>query len=100
MTLTPLPSPIELVAIDEARNIRRRYRIAIGRDLFGFTLVETSWGRIGHRGQVTVHAFPDQADALVFVRRTLRRRATAKKRIGVSYVPFIPQTFETASLEG
>ena len=103
MNAAPLPSPIELVAMDEARNIRRRYCIAVDRDLFGFTLVETQWGRIGCRGQVAVHAFENQADALVFVRNKLRRRATATKRIGVSYIPLHPSNTQDSiskELEG
>lgn len=90
MYAAPLPSPIELIAIDEPRNIRRRYRIEVCRDLFGFTLVETRWGRIGGRGQAAVHVFGDENDALAFVRRTLRRRASAERRIGVPYLPLHP----------
>lgn len=100
MKPAPLPSPIELVAIDEAHNIKRRYRIALDRDLFGFTLVETQWGRIGCRGQVAVHAFENQGDALVFVRNTLRRRATATKRIGVSYMPLHPSNTQNSISKG
>ncbi|MEH3158286.1 MAG: hypothetical protein PGN08_04730 [Sphingomonas taxi] len=43
-------TPVELVAVDAARNIRRRWRVAACRDLFGHVLVETGWGRIGGRG--------------------------------------------------
>ena len=42
-----LPEPIELVALDPARNIRRRYSITASLDLFGMIVVETRWGRIG-----------------------------------------------------
>lgn len=95
MYAAPLPSPIELTAIDESRNIRRRYRIEVWRDLLGFTLVETRWGRIGSRGQAAVHAFEDENDALAFVRRTLRRRASAERRIGVAYL--IPHPFHSSN---
>lgn len=90
MTMAPLPSLIELVAINEARNIRRQYSIVMSRDLFGATLVETRWGRIGRRGRLATHVFEQEADALAFVRRTLSRRATAETRIGVPYVPLHP----------
>ena len=82
----PLPScPIELVAIDAARNIRRRYRISVDRDLFGGWVVETAWGRIGTAGACARHLFEEQAAAVRFVRRTLARRASAPRRIGVPY---------------
>jgi predicted DNA-binding WGR domain protein len=42
---------IRLVACDEARNIRRGYRIERSVDLFGFHIVDWSWGRIGTAGQ-------------------------------------------------
>lgn len=47
----PLCDPIELVALDPARNVRRGYSITASLDLFGMILVETRWGRIGARGQ-------------------------------------------------
>jgi predicted DNA-binding WGR domain protein len=81
-----LPSrPIELTAIDPARNIRRRYRIAVDRDLFGGWVVETAWGRIGAAGSCARHRFDDAAEAARFVQRTLARRASAPRRIGAAY---------------
>ena len=80
-----LPSPIELAAIDERSNVRRRYSITAACDLFGWVIVETSWGRIGSRGSSAVHSFSSNAEALAFIRRTLRKRATAPSRIGVPY---------------
>jgi predicted DNA-binding WGR domain protein len=44
---------IWLEAIDRPRNIARRYAIALSQDLFGSSIVEYSWGRIGTRGQVS-----------------------------------------------
>ena len=83
-----LPSrPIELVAIDPARNIRRRYRIAVDRDLFGDWIVETGWGRIGAAGSRITERFDDPVEAARCVRRTLARRASAPRRIGAAYRP-------------
>ena len=82
-----LPDPIELVAFNPARNIRRRYSITASLDLFGMIVVETRWGRIGTRGQAQRHAFPDRAAAERHIAATLRRRGTAKIRIGVPYRP-------------
>lgn len=80
-----LPLPVELVALDPARNIRRRYAIVASVDLFGMIVVETRWGRIGAAGQVQRHAFADQAAAERHIAATLRRRGTAETRIGVAY---------------
>jgi predicted DNA-binding WGR domain protein len=77
--------PIELIACDRHRNIRRRYRIAACRDLFGHILIETQWGRIGARGNCLVRSFGQESDALRYVRAVLARRATAPSRIGVAY---------------
>ncbi|MFC3216492.1 MULTISPECIES: WGR domain-containing protein [Sphingomonadaceae] len=79
--------PIELIALDHARNIRRRYEIVVTRDLFGSYIVETSWGRIGAHGRSKRLSFPDRPSAERHVAATLRRRGTAKKRIGVPYLP-------------
>lgn len=86
-----LPEPIELVAIDPARNIRRRYSITASLDLFGMIVVETRWGRIGAHGQAQRHAFADRAAADRHIAATLRRRGTAETRIGVLYEPVAPR---------
>jgi len=83
-------SPIALVALDLARNIRRRYAISVTRDLFGAYIVETSWGRIGARGQCKSLSFPDRAGAERHVAAILRRRGTAENRIGVAYRAVMP----------
>lgn len=79
--------PIDLVAVDPARNIHRRWSLVAARDLFGHVLVETDWGRIGRRGQYRVKSFADEGDALRYVRALLARRQTAKRRLGVGYTP-------------
>ncbi|MFV0645059.1 MAG: WGR domain-containing protein [Sphingomonadaceae bacterium] len=76
---------IWLEAVDPTRNIARRYMIVQNRDLFGHVIVEYRWGRIGTRGQGRVVSFAEDHDAERFVRTLLRRRASAKKRIGVAY---------------
>lgn len=80
-------TPVELVAVDAARNIRRRWRVAACRDLFGHVLVETGWGRIGGRGRTLVRSFADEEAARAYVRGLLARRASAARRIGVGYRP-------------
>lgn len=88
MRMDTLPlDPFELVAIDPARNIRRRWSMIASIDLFGHVLVERRWGRIGTQGRATVHSFPDTAGALRHVRACLARRTSAPRRLGVAYRP-------------
>lgn len=74
-----------LEARDPARDCFRSYRLEAGPDLFGAWLVEASYGRIGSRGRTVRHLAADEAGARKIVRHCLQRRATAPKRIGVSY---------------
>ena len=83
-------TPLELVAIDTGRNIRRRWRVAAYRDLFGRVMIETGWGRIGGQGRDLVRSFADEDAALRYVRALLARRASATRRIGVGYRPTNP----------
>ena len=83
----PLCDPIDLVALDPARNVRRGYSITASLALFGMILVETRWGRIGARGQARSHAFADREAAERHIAATLRRRNSAENRIGVAYRP-------------
>ncbi len=53
--------------------------------MFGAWLVDVTYGRIGTRGRRVHYVAADEAEARKLVQRSLRRRATAKKRIGVSY---------------
>jgi predicted DNA-binding WGR domain protein len=82
---TALPSHIHMQAIDPARNIARDYRIEVSPDLFGHIIVELHWGRIGTRGQRRWLSFESEAEAKRYVRGTLTRRVSAKRRIGVPY---------------
>ena len=74
-----------LEAVCGERNIARRYTIALSRDLFGASIVEFAWGRIGSRGQGRAVSFESEDEASRFARQLLRRRASAPKRIGVPY---------------
>lgn len=78
-------TPIELVAIDEIRNIRRRWRIAAYCDLFGAVIIETNWGRIGSRDRQLARSFADTEAASRYVRGLLTRRRSAPRRFGVAY---------------
>lgn len=78
--------PIELTAVDAARNIRRRWSVTAYRDLFGAVMIETRWGRLGRNGRTLVRSFAEEGQAARYVRALLLRRATAERRIGVAYV--------------
>lgn len=87
MTAVLPPSPIDLIAVDFTRNVRRSYRIEIGQDLFGLVAVTISWGRIGTKGRSATVVFGHVDEAAAYVQALLRRRASAQKRIGVPYIP-------------
>src|SRR3546814_12842527 len=89
----PLPDPIELVALDPARNIRRRYSLTASLDLFGMIVVETRWGPLGARGQAPARAFADHSAADRHLAATLTQRDTAESRNG-----FASRRSDTSSL--
>ena len=76
---------IELRACDPAANRRRAWRLEAGRDLFGAWTTEVQFGRIGRPGRTIRQAFISEPELQAFVRRRLKRRATAPRRIGVAY---------------
>ena len=78
---------IHLVARDDARNIRRSYRVERSIDLFGHQIIDWSWGRVGTTGQTRRVSFASYDEARRFVRTLLLRRDTAPKRIGLTYTP-------------
>jgi WGR domain-containing protein len=63
----------------------RAYRLEAGTDLLGDWLVEITYGRIGTRGRHIRYAVQDETQARKLVCDTLRRRASARKRIGVAH---------------
>lgn len=76
---------ITLVAIHPERNVRRTYRLGLGRDLFGDWMVELRYGRMGQRGQERRIACDSLEEAHRVVRTHLRRRVSAPRRIGCPY---------------
>lgn len=75
-----------LEARDPALGRLRSYRLEAGTDLFGAWLVEITFGRIGTSGRRLRYVARDEAEARKLVHKILRRRATARKRIGVPYL--------------
>lgn len=76
---------IAMEAIDPALNRFRVWRIEMGRDLLGDLIVTVTFGRCGSRGRTIIHASVDEAAARRLWRRSITRRADAKRRIGVAY---------------
>ena len=74
-----------LEACDPALGRFRAYRIEAGTDLLGDWVVEVTYGRIGAPGRTLRQAVPDEAAARKLVGQHLRRRATARRRIGTAY---------------
>lgn len=72
-------------AIDPKRNIARDYELLVSTDLFGWTLVERRWGRIGAVGQRSCRSFANQDAAARFIASVRRRRGSAQGRIGTAY---------------
>jgi len=68
-----------------ARNIQRAYSLAYGQDLFGNWIVEITYGRIGGKGRTLVTVVNNEEEALKYVQKSLKRRQSAPKRIGVAY---------------
>ena len=73
-------------AVDLGRNIARDYELLVTTDLFGWTLVERRWGRIGTAGQSSRSSFANQDAAVRMVASIRRRRASAQRRIGTQYI--------------
>jgi|SRR5579884_1919281 len=74
-----------LEARDPSLGRFRSYRLEAGTDLFGAWLVQVTYGRIGTPGRQLRYVASDEAEAKKLVQRSLRRRATAPRRIGVPY---------------
>jgi hypothetical protein len=76
---------IELQAKDVDANRLRAWRIEAGPDLFGVWVTTVRFGRIGAADRALGYQFASEAEVRAFVRTRLRRRGTAKRRIGVAY---------------
>ncbi|WP_366522555.1 WGR domain-containing protein [Novosphingobium sp.] len=82
---TPISQSWHWQAIDTSRNVAREYNLWIQTDLFGWTVVERRWGRIGSRGQSLTESFQNMRQAEAIAKLIRERRASALKRIGVRY---------------
>jgi WGR domain len=74
-----------LEARDPSQGHFRSYRLEAGTDLLGAWIVDITFGRIGTRGRRIRYVVSNEREAQQFVKQTLRRRSTAKQRIGTGY---------------
>lgn len=88
--LAPEGGRLALEARDPARGLARRWQVEVAEDLFGWTTLTWSWGRIGAAGQGKQCSFAARGEARKAVRTLLQRRMRAPRRIGVPYVPVAP----------
>ena len=88
MQLTfPEKGALHLEARSADGAVARSYSIHAERDLFGWTIVDRQWGRIGGGGRSKREAFEQREAADKHIRELLRRRSSARTRIGVAYCP-------------
>lgn len=76
---------IALEAHDTPANHHRAYAIAISRDLFNSWIVTIRYGRCGRPGRTRHFPVASLDEARVLVQARLKRRRTAKQRIGCEY---------------
>ena len=81
-----LPLRIQFEAVHPEANVFREYSLWIGQDLFGFTLIDTYWGRKGYsQSQGKRYAYEDIEEAGRCALLICRKRLKAAKRIGCNY---------------
>jgi predicted DNA-binding WGR domain protein len=76
---------ISMQAVDRQANIFRSWQCEVGTDLFGIVLLSVTYGRTATAGRTITRAVKDADAAKRLVRQLLRRRGTAKRRVGVGY---------------
>ncbi|MBB3313358.1 putative DNA-binding WGR domain protein [Rhizobium sp. BK196] len=59
---------------DAARNMARYYAMSIEPNLFGDVCLLRKWGRIGTKGQMMVHHFEREEEAVVLFLDLLRQK--------------------------
>jgi hypothetical protein len=74
-----------LIARDDTRNIKREYIIFKSESLFGDSLVNIFYGREKSRGHHLTIQFKDETEADNYIKKSLNKRLTSKKRIGCNY---------------
>jgi hypothetical protein len=76
---------VALEAHHAEQNHHRRYKVAVGRDLFGAWTVNICYGRVGQCGRELRYSAAKLDDRRRIVDDRLRRRLSAPRRIGCAY---------------
>jgi hypothetical protein len=76
---------VALEAHNAQHNHHRRYRVAVGSDLFGRWTVSIQYGRIGQAGRELRYSAAKLDELKGIVDDRLRRRLSAPRRIGCPY---------------
>jgi hypothetical protein len=100
----PAIDAIEVVLRASAPSLdrHRSWSFVAGQDLSGNWTARVSFGRIGCNGRTISREFASENDVQAFVRKGLRRRQTAIRRLGVAYgvVEASPETSTFLALVG
>ncbi len=68
------PYQLYIERTDASRNVARYYAMSIEPNLFGEICLFRRWGRIGSGGQVKVHPFQNESEAVEFFLDLLRQK--------------------------
>ena len=79
------PVTLELEAHNPTDNHHRAYVLDVGQDLLLQWVVTLRFGRTARTGRVLTYPVADREAARRLVRARLRRRLTARRRIGCAY---------------
>lgn len=78
-------SRIFLQAVDYELKLNRFYCISLGRNLFKEWTLIVRWGKKGSQGQRKIMTASSFEQALVEARKMVKKRLSAKSRIGINY---------------
>lgn len=72
--MTTQPYHLYIERIDATKNMARFYAMEISSTLFGTTTLMRRWGRIGAGGQIKVHHFDREEEAVGMFLQLLRQK--------------------------
>jgi len=76
---------LKLRAIHPEKNIIREYSLNISEDLFGYWLLQSTFGHIGSRGKTRTYAFKDYHLSFRKMMSLLNKRLKSRKKTGYPY---------------
>lgn len=72
--MTTQPYKLYIERKDPTRNMARFYAMSIEQTLFGEACLTRRWGRIGTRGQMMIHHFEREQDAVILFLELIRQK--------------------------